>query len=142
MSFSSVDRRVFVDTGAYYAAIDERDDSHRTASEIMHRMSIEGRELITTNAVLFELHALVVSRLGPRVALATHIELRASQTVVRVRQRDEDRAEAILEQYDDKDFSLTDALSFAIMERLGLRTAFAFDRHFVQFGWDIVPFDA
>ncbi len=37
--------------------------------------------------------------------------LRASQIIVRVRERDEVRAEVIVDQYDDKDFSLTDASS-------------------------------
>ncbi len=30
---------------------------------------------------------------------------------------------------------LWDALSFAVMERLGIDTAFAYDAHFQQFGW-------
>ena len=33
-----------------------------------------------------------------------------------------------------KDFSYTDATSFALMERLGLNTVFAFDEPFEQYG--------
>lgn len=69
------------------------------------------------------------------------MSLRASQTVVRVRVRDESRAEEILDQYDDKEFSVTDALSFAVMERLDLRVAFSLDRHFAQFGWTLIPIE-
>jgi predicted nucleic acid-binding protein len=36
--------------------------------------------------------------------------------------------------YDDKDFSLCDAISFAVMERRSARIAFAFDSHFRQYG--------
>lgn len=133
------DRRVFVDTSAYYAAVDRRDTDHDAAAATMRRVVNERRRLTTTNAVLFELHGLLLNRLGREVALATLGELRASQMVVRVSARDEARAEAILVQFDDKDYSLTDALSFAVMERLGLRVAFALDRHFAQFGWTIVP---
>lgn len=43
--------------------------------------------------------------------------------------------------HDDKDFSFTDALSFAVMERLRIRTAFSLDRHFAQFGWTLVPLE-
>ena len=45
---------------------------------------------------------------------------------------------AILDRYADKDFSLTDAINFAVMDRLRLRTAFAFDRHFAQYGLDVL----
>jgi predicted nucleic acid-binding protein len=37
-----------------------------------------------------------------------------------------------------KEYSLTDAISFTIMTRLGLNTAFAFDRHFGQYGWRVL----
>jgi predicted nucleic acid-binding protein len=135
------DSRVFVDTSAYYAAVDRRDASHAQVAATLPELLAAHRQLTTTNVVLFELHALLLNRLGRRVALETLRELQASQTVVRVRERDETRAEAILTQYDDKDFSLTDAASFAVMERLGIRTAFTLDRHFAQFGWVIVPLE-
>lgn len=53
--------------------------------------------------------------------------------VLRLDVEDELRAREIVEIYDDRDFSLTGATSFAVMERLGLATAF-FDRHLVQYG--------
>jgi predicted nucleic acid-binding protein len=139
MSVPAGDRRVFVDTSAYYAAVDRRDASHAAVAATMPTLLAEHRQLTTTNAVLFELHGLLLNRLGRRVALETLGELRASQSVVRVRERDESRAEAILAQYDDKDFSLTDALSFAVMERLGIQSTLSLDRHFAQFGWTVVP---
>ena len=40
--------------------------------------------------------------------------------------------------YQDKDFSLTDAISFAVMERLQITQAFTFDRHFAQYGFTLV----
>jgi predicted nucleic acid-binding protein len=75
------------------------------------------------------------------VALTTITTLRASQTIVRIRVRDEDRASAFLTQYDDKNFSMTDALSFAVMERLGLNRALSLDQHFVQYGWQVLPLE-
>jgi hypothetical protein len=46
---------------------------------------------------------------------------------------------ARLEQFGDKPLSLTDCVSFEVMDRLGLTTAFAFDRDFRDCGYDMVP---
>jgi predicted nucleic acid-binding protein len=47
---------------------------------------------------------------------------------------DERKARDLIARYDDKAFSLTDATSFAVMERLGIDHAFTFDRNFMQYG--------
>ena len=39
----------------------------------------------------------------------------------------------------DKRYSLTDCVSFVLMERLGIQSALAFDVHFVQAGFRILP---
>jgi uncharacterized protein len=58
--------------------------------------------------------------------------------VIRARAADENRAKQILFQYDDKDFSFADAISFAVMERLQIRLAFTFDRDFAQYGFTVL----
>jgi predicted nucleic acid-binding protein len=54
--------------------------------------------------------------------------------IIRPTEGDEERALDIIFGYTDKDFSFTDALSFAVMERLGIKVAFSLDEHFVQYG--------
>ena len=33
---------------------------------------------------------------------------------------------------------MVDAISFVIMERMGITQAFAFDKHFAQYGFDVL----
>jgi uncharacterized protein len=128
-------RRVFVDTSAYYALTDSRDVNHATAVEIARRLARDHRTLFTTNLILAEIHALLLARLGRGIAARFLDEIDGSSiTVIRVGVRDEQRAREIITQYADKDFSLTDAVTFAVMERLHITQAFVFDHHFAQFG--------
>jgi len=136
-------RRVFVDTSAYFAVSNRRDAFHYPALRTMEQLILNRQRLMTTNAVLFELHGLMLAR-GPRhLALETvsGIGESAATTVVRLRRQDEDRGWQIIRQYTAKDFSLTDATSFAVMERLGISVAFSLDRHFAQYGWELVPLE-
>lgn len=128
-------RRVFVDTSEYYALADRNDANFEAALSILSHLAANHSRLFTTNFVIAEAHALLLIRLGRAIALRFLDELdRSSTRVVRVRATDEQRARAIIEQYEDKAFSLTDALSFAVIERMGLEAAFAFDQHFAQYG--------
>lgn len=96
----------------------------------------------TSNFILAETHALLLSRRGRAIALRVLEETDQSPTtMVRVSGADEARAREILRQYDDKRFSLTDATSFAIMERLSILYAFGFDRNFEQYGLTVLTPD-
>ncbi|MCC7107296.1 MAG: PIN domain-containing protein, partial [Chloroflexi bacterium] len=67
---------------------------------------------------------------------------RGNTTVIRVRASDEERAKQILYRFADKDFSFNDAISFVVMERLGIGAAFTFDRDFAQYGLPILRVDS
>jgi predicted nucleic acid-binding protein len=87
MSTSLADRRVLVDTSASFAAANRNDANHLAAAARFERLVIERRRLVTTNFVLAEAHALVLTRLGWHAAIDLLTEIRASQTIVRVRER-------------------------------------------------------
>ena len=44
--------------------------------------------------------------------------------------KDLENARKIVAEYKDQNFSLVDAVTFAVMERLGITKAFTFDIHF------------
>lgn len=127
--------RVFVDTGGFYAALNRRDAFHREASRLFRRARRHHWFLFTTNFVLAESHALILARMGrDRAWNFLQAILTGSTNVIRAEEADEQRARAIIEQYQDKAFSYCDAVSFAVMERLDLQEAIAFDDHFRQYG--------
>ena len=98
-------------------------------------MSIARYRHFATNFILAETHALLLARAGRSTAGRVLGEIdRGATVVVRLSARDERRAREILSRYDDKDFSFTDATSFAVMERLRISVAFTFDLDFQQFG--------
>lgn len=84
---------------------------------------------------------LVRMKLGHHAAVRYGKLLRESDIVriVNVSEDIEAHAWSIFEQYADKDFSYTDCTSFAIMDAENLTQAFAFDRHFAQYGFVTVP---
>jgi len=80
-------------------------------------------------------------RLGHAQAIHFLDSLRQSGRLVKIYSDHalESEAESILRRYDDQDFSLADAVSFAVMRVRGISQAFAFDRHFLVVGYELVP---
>lgn len=125
-------RDVCWDSSAILALLDADDADHAAAVTIAGRLARERAPCFLTNYVEVETHVLLLRRLG-RI-LAREWLLAASIPVARVLPAEEARAKALLLRHTDKDWSLCDAISFAVMEARGVRRAFAFDRHFRQYG--------
>lgn len=128
--------RVFVDTSAYYALVDRSDMRHESAVATAYHLSKNGADLFTSNFVVVETHTLILNRLGRDSAAQALERVYASTTrIIRATEADERRGREIVVQQRDKDYSLVDTVSFAIMERLHLRLAWTYDHHFHQFGF-------
>ncbi|MEW6772151.1 MAG: PIN domain-containing protein [Bacillota bacterium] len=124
--------RVFVDSSAVAALLLNNDRNHNEAVEVLRRLTEARAELVLSNFVVAETYNLVAARTYP--AKAREWLLGNTWPIERIAARDEKRAREIIEKYVDKDFSYTDATSFALMERLGFDIAFTYDRHFEQYG--------
>ncbi len=132
--------RIFVDTGAWIALEVTNDQNHHSAINFFRLQGYLYR-WVTTNWVVAETVTWLRRRAGHAAALRFGTRLKSSKQVlvVRVSATHEERAWSIFAHYDDKDFGLVDCTSFAVMESMGIQQAFAFDRHFRQFGFDILP---
>jgi predicted nucleic acid-binding protein len=133
-------REVFIDAGAWIAVINQRDEFHVAAAAVYARLLREKRPLLTTNLVIAEAHAMLRRHTGyqPAIGLLDSIRQSSRLTKVYADATLEAEADKILRRYADQDFSLTDAVSFAVMQQLGITEAFAFDSHFVTAGFVIV----
>jgi len=127
-------RDVFVDTSAFIALRVSDDEHHEAAQQYLKVIKTKRLRLHTTNFILDEVYAYFCRIHAVAVEMAELIRDNPLITLHRVNQEDEELAWQILKQYGDKGFSYTDATSFALMERLEIMTAFAFDEHFEQYG--------
>jgi len=123
---------VFVDTSALYALADAADQWHARAARTAR--TLRGADLVTTDLVVAEAWFLARARLGRDAAVRLWQEVRAGGARMEsIGPDDRDRAWTISRDFADQDFSLTDCVSFAVVERLGVREAFSFDRDFAVF---------
>ncbi len=127
-------RRCFGDTSAFFALANTNDASHVYVRSLFQSLAARQVQLYSTNFILAETHALLLNRLNRDLARLFVREVERTTSIIRITPADEARAWEIIEQYRDKDFSLTDATSFAVMERMQIQYAFSLDRDFVQYG--------
>lgn len=132
---------LFVDTSGWIPLADPKDRSHDAMASALHDAVQRKRPIVTTNLVVAETHLLIMRRFSAAAALSFLKEaIRAPIVVVTSSPEHEEAAQREwLERYHDQDFSLTDAVSFAVMAERGIREVLALDHHFAIAGFDILP---
>ncbi|MBM3770188.1 MAG: type II toxin-antitoxin system VapC family toxin [Acidimicrobiia bacterium] len=125
-------RGVLWDSSAILALVDAHDADHVRAVEIARQIAVERRPCFITNYIEAETHALLLRKLGRTVA--RQWLLAGQLPVVTVLPAEEQRAKDILARHVDKDWTLCDAISFAVLDARRMSRAFTFDHHFRQFG--------
>jgi predicted nucleic acid-binding protein len=127
-----VNRAVLWDSSAILALVDADDADHSRAVAVARQIAADTRPSFITNYIEAEAHALLVRKLGR--AIARQWLLTGGLPVVRVLPAEEERAKEILIRHNDKDWTLCDAISFAVIDGRHVARAFTFDRHFRQYG--------
>jgi uncharacterized protein len=134
-------KAVFLDTGSLLALELSNDQNHRAALKHWRSMRKRLPPLVTTSYVFDEVVTYFNSRGYHAKAVEVGNRLLKSPSVQFV-QVDEGlfmEGWQYFQQHQDKDYSLTDCISFVVIKRFGIETAFAFDQHFVQAGFKKVP---
>ena len=131
--------KLLADTGALLAFLLKNDQHHQAAVKFVQ----------TNPNARFVLSSLILSEVVTRIRARTDAA-RAAETGRRI--LDSRRYSVVfvdaplmqgglnrLERFADKRLSLTDSVSFELIDRLGLQGAFAFDRDFRDCGFSMVP---
>lgn len=127
-----MNRGVLWDSSAILALLDADDADHALAVAVARQIASERRPSFITNYIEVETHALILRKLGR--AIARQWLLAGGLPVVRVLPVEEQSAREILARHTDKDWTLCDATSFALLDARRVARAFTFDRHFRQYG--------
>ena len=127
-----MNRGVLWDSSAILALLDRDDADHARAVATARQIAEERRPSFITNYIEAEAHALLLRKLGRTMALQWL--LAGGLPVVWVVPAEEQAAKEILIRFTDKDWSLCDAISFAVLDGRSIPSAFTFDHHFRQYG--------
>jgi predicted nucleic acid-binding protein len=124
---------MMVDTGAWYAIADRSDRHHLAARHFYLEQAPRG-SLTTTDLIVAETWTLISAHLGRTAAVTFWATLRETRIpIITLDAVDVEAAWHIAHAFPDQTFSFTDCTTFAVMERLALAEAFAFDSHFLVY---------
>ena len=132
-------KRHFIDSSAFIGQTCRDDQYHRQARKISKRLK-KNSIGVTTDYVLSETLTFLSLRVGHYAAIKFYETIHevANLIIVYTTKKDFHQAMEIFKQYQDKDFSFVDCMSFAIMNQQNLFQAFTFDQHFAQAGFEKV----
>lgn len=129
--------QVFVDTSYVIALLNRADPHHAVAVDWQGRLQSEPWKQVTTTAVLLELGDGFSGR-GRWSLVSPVLEALWNDRRVLILPVDTpliQEARELRENRSDKDWGLTDCVSFVVMKSYGIRDALTADQHFEQAGY-------
>ena len=131
----------FVDTG-YLIALEAADDQHHEAA-LRHWNGLAENlpPLAITSYVFDEVVTFFNSRNqhAKAIEIGNNILNSPSIQLIHVDEHLFQEGWLYLKKHDDKTYSLTDCISFVVMNRQDIKTAQTFDSHFLQAGFAVFP---
>ena len=126
---------ILVDTGFFLALLDARDELHKRARAWAQCLQ---EQLLVTEYVLWETvnFASAPANRAKVHALVGHVRSNAGYEIVGAGGALFEAGLRLHESRPDKEWSLTDCISFLVMEAREIRRALAYDHHFEQAGFE------
>ncbi|MCZ7385861.1 MAG: PIN domain-containing protein [Candidatus Methanoperedens sp.] len=135
---------LFVDTSAFLALVNEKDDNHLTATTFLEEIKngkVKIKKIITSDYIIDETLTRIRYTVGHKEAVEWGQDIIASNVVEKVGVGRElfEPAWELFKTYNDKKLSFTDCTSFAIMKIRGIDKVFSFDDDFERVGFKLLP---
>jgi len=130
---------IYVDTSAFLALLNTDDPNHEPAMQTWESLIEEEQKLVCNNYVLVESIALIQRRVGLGAVSILHNDI---LPFIEMDWLDEILHNAIVKSVlkaNRRQLSLVDNASFDTMKRYEIQTAFTFDGHFQEQGFEVIP---
>lgn len=135
---------LFVDTSAFLALVNEKDNNHLAATRFLEEIKngkVKIKKIITSDYIIDETLTRIRYAVGHNEAVGWGQDIIASNVVEKVGVGRElfEPAWELFMTYEDKKLSFTDSTSFAIMKMRGIEKVFSFDDDFERVGFKLLP---
>jgi len=130
--------RIFIDTSAFYALLDRDDANNQKAMNVWTYLLGAEYTLVTSNYILVEAFALMQNRLGPAAVRGFQEDILPLITLEFVSPEMHRSGIAALLSASRRSLSLVDYISFELMRSSGIKSVFAFNKHFREQGFVIM----
>ena len=129
--------RLFLDAAYAIALSAATDKYHKRAEVLARQIETDSIQMITTRAVILEIgNALAKSRYrAAAIELLDSLEEDPDVKIIALSEESYSRAMELYRQRLDKEWGLTDCVSFVVMQDHGITEALTTDEHFKQAGF-------
>ncbi|MCK4552527.1 MAG: PIN domain-containing protein [Tenericutes bacterium] len=129
----------YIDTSAILAVFDADDSNHHRAKKQWETLVLEENTLVISNYVLVELIALLQHRLGIKAVRIFSDDIVPVLSIEWVNEATHHAGIMGVLTAARKKLSFVDCISFETMRQLGIKSVFAFDKHFKEQGFICIP---
>jgi uncharacterized protein len=130
---------IFIDSSALLAIVKVDDINHLRAKQQWLDLLNSNESLYTNNYVVVESIAITQKRSGLKVMEQLQRNILSLVYIDWVDEEQHSQALEAVFEYKRRKLSLVDCTAFQTMRSLGIETAFTFDNHFREEGFNIIP---
>jgi len=131
--------KTFIDTSAMLAVLNAKDYHYKSALLVWNKLLRKPEQLYMNNYILVELFSLLQNHFGIEAVRIFQNDVLPVIEIIWVTEILHQQAVSALMAANRKNLSLVDCVSFETIRWLGISQVFAFDDHFKEQGFKVIP---